>query len=207
MGRASRADAAKHRAEVVVATSKLLRERGATAMTVQELMAAAGLTHGGFYKHFGSKEELVGIAATAAFDEIMALLVELAEEADDPSTAQADLARRYLSTEHRDSPGIGCANTALATDAARSPADSPLRTSYAAGLQTTLERLTAYQETPGRTPEQARRRAIVDFATMVGALTLARATSQTPLSEEILEVVREAITETPPDAAVPTSTA
>ncbi|MEE6257606.1 TetR/AcrR family transcriptional regulator [Plantactinospora sonchi] len=195
MGRASRADAAKHRAEVVAATSKLLRERGAAGMTVQELMAAAGLTHGGFYKHFGSKDELVGVAASTAFEEIMTLLVGLEEGSDDPSAARTTLLRQYLSIEHRDSAGVGCANAALAADAARSPADSPLRASYEAGLRDTLAQFTRYAETADRTPEEARRRAILDFSTMVGALTLARATSQTPLSDEILQVVRQAMTD------------
>ncbi|WP_433113915.1 TetR/AcrR family transcriptional regulator [Micromonospora sp. CA-246542] len=188
MGRTSRAEAARHREEVVAATSRLLRERGAAGMSVQDLMGAAGLTHGGFYKHFSSKDELLGIAAATAFGELLALLDQLSDDSPDRSEARNALLRHYLSPEHRDTPGTGCANTALAADAARSPADSPLRMSYAVGVQETIRRLTDIEDGP-----EARRMALVDLATMVGALTLARATGQTPLSEEILQAAREAL--------------
>ncbi|MFG3558231.1 TetR/AcrR family transcriptional regulator [Micromonospora sp. NPDC047557] len=178
---------------MVAVTSRLLRERGAAGMSVQDLMGAAGLTHGGFYKHFSSKDELVGIAATTAFGELLALLDQLASDLPDRSEARTELLRHYLSPEHRDTPGTGCANTALAADAARSPADSPLRMSYAVGVQETITRLTDLENAPGRDGPEARRRALVDLATMVGALTLARATGQTPLSEEILQTAREAL--------------
>ncbi|MEV4825634.1 TetR/AcrR family transcriptional regulator [Micromonospora sp. NPDC049274] len=193
MGRTSRAEAARHREEVVAVTSRLLRERGAAGMSVQDLMGAAGLTHGGFYKQFSSKDELLGIAATTAFGELLALLDQFSDDLPDRSEARRALLRHYLSPEHRDTPGTGCANTALAADAARASADSPLRTSYAVGLQETVKRMTDLAEAPGRDGTEARRRALVDLATMVGALTLARATGQTPLSEEILQTAQEAL--------------
>ncbi|GLZ62209.1 MULTISPECIES: TetR/AcrR family transcriptional regulator [Micromonospora] len=193
MGRTSRAEAARHREEVVAATSRLLRERGAAGMSVQDLMGAAGLTHGGFYKHFSSKDELLGIAATTAFGELLALLDQLSDDFSDRSEARTALLRHYLSPEHRDTPGTGCANTALAADAARSPADSPLRASYAVGVQETIRRLTDIEDAPGEDAPEARRMALVDLATMVGALMLARATAPTPLSDEILQAAREAL--------------
>ncbi|MFF5179954.1 TetR/AcrR family transcriptional regulator [Micromonospora sp. NPDC000316] len=198
MARTSRAEAARHREDVVAATSRLLRERGATGMSVQDLMGAAGLTHGGFYKHFSSKDELLGIAATTAFGELLALLAQLSDDLPDRSEARSALLRDYLSAEHRDTPGTGCANTALAADAARASADSPLRTSYAEGVQETLKRLTDLESAPDRSDEAARQRAVVDLATMVGALTLARATGQTPLSEEILYTVLDALSTAAP---------
>jgi TetR/AcrR family transcriptional repressor of nem operon len=193
MGRASRADAAKHREDVVNAMSRLLRERGPAAVSVQDLMLAVGLTHGGFYKHFRSKDELVGIAAETAFDEIRALLTRLGEDEPDRTRARSELIRAYLSAEHRDAPGTGCANTALAGDTARAPADSPLRRSFRTGLENTLEQLATLEHAPRRDWEEPYQRAVVDLATMVGALTLARATSGTPLSDQILQVVREAL--------------
>ncbi|TQJ23898.1 TetR family transcriptional regulator [Micromonospora sp. A202] len=193
MGRTSRAEAARHREEVVAVTSRLLRERGAAGMSVQDLMGAAGLTHGGFYKQFSSKDELLGIAATTAFGELLALLDQFSDDLPDRSEARRALLRHYLSPEHRDTPGTGCANTALAADAARASADSPLRTSYTVGLQETVKRMTDLAEAPGRDGTDARRRALVDLATMVGALTLARATGQTPLSEEILQAAQAAL--------------
>lgn len=181
MGRASRVDAAKHREDVVDAMARLLRERGPAGVSVQDLMLAVGLTHGGFYKHFGSKDELVGIATEAAFDEIRALLTRLGEDEPDRMRARSEVIQTYLSTEHRDAPGTGCANTALAGDAARAPVDSPLRRAYLGGLENTLEQLAKLEHAPRPEVEEPYRRAIVDLATMVGALTLARATSRTPL--------------------------
>ncbi|MFC6018139.1 TetR/AcrR family transcriptional regulator [Plantactinospora solaniradicis] len=193
MGRASRVDAAKHREDVVNAMARLLRERGPAGVSVQDLMLAVGLTHGGFYKHFSSKDELVGIATEAAFDEIRAALTRIGEDEPDRTRARSEVIRTYLSAEHRDAPGTGCANTALAGDAARSPADSPLRGSYVAGLEDTLEQLAKLEHAPSHGSEEPYRRAVADLATMVGALTLARATSRTPLSDQILQIVREAL--------------
>ncbi|MCE7010856.1 TetR/AcrR family transcriptional regulator [Kibdelosporangium philippinense] len=187
MGRASKAEAAQHREDVVHATAKLLRERGSASISVQDAMAAAGLTHGGFYKHFASKDELMGIAATEAFEDVLNQLVHLAEDPDKPH-ARAQLVRKYLSTQHRDSPGTGCANAALAGDSAQAESQSPLRKSYVEGMNKTLSFFTELES-----GADARRQAIVDLATLVGALTLARATGRTALSKEILETVKDSL--------------
>ena len=194
MGRASRADAAKHREEVVTATARLLRERGIAGTSVQDLMSSVGLTHGGFYKHFASKDELVGVAATAAFKELQSLLIRISEETPDRTQAQSALFETYLSSEHRDAPGSGCASAALASDVARSPADSALRESYRGGLKETVAVIACFrdQEGPG---DERHREAIRILATMVGALTLARAVGKSTLSEEILQVVRDSLEE------------
>ncbi|MCS5716906.1 TetR/AcrR family transcriptional regulator [Herbiconiux sp. CPCC 205763] len=193
MSRASQADAAKHRDEVVTAAAQLLRERGAAGISVQEVMAGAGLTHGGFYKHFASKDELVGLAATEAFGEILALLDGLRGHDLDRSTLGSRVVNDYLSAEHRDEPGTGCANTALASDSARAP-ESPLRSSYLEGLGGTIERLTEVRKEAGDSDEaDARRHAIETLASLVGALTLARATAGDPLSDELLSVVSEGL--------------
>lgn len=192
MGRASRADAAEHRDEIVAATSRLLRERGAGAVSVNDAMSAAGLTHGGFYKHFASKDELMGLAAAAAFDQRIAGMQRILEEHPERDDATTQMLDRYLSVDHRDAPGTGCGNTAIAADSARAPGDSPLHTAYTAGLRATVEELADYQ--PEDLDEQERRdRAILQLATMVGALTLARGTAGDPISEEILSVTREAL--------------
>lgn len=195
MSRASQADAAKHREEVVTATSRLLRERGAAGMSVQEVMSSAGLTHGGFYKHFGSKDDLVGIAAEAAFGEVLHVISRI--QTDFPASADAGpkLLDEYLSAGHRDDPGAGCANTGLASDSARANADSTLRESYVAGVRATVEGLGGLLQKEDDDADAVRRRAIEHLATMVGALTLARATKGDALSEEILDVVRQALTE------------
>ncbi len=182
MGRVSRAEAARHREEIVQSTAKLLRERGSAGISVQDAMTAAGLTHGGFYRHFASKNELMGIAAGAAFEGMLAHLAELAANPE----GRTELVQDYLSTRHRDDPGTGCPNAALAGDAALT--EGPLREAYADGLEKTLVAMADLEP-----DEEARRRAVVDLATMVGAISLARAAGKSPLSEEILETVREAL--------------
>ncbi|HEX8869313.1 MAG TPA: TetR/AcrR family transcriptional regulator [Lentzea sp.] len=189
MGRSSRADAALHREQIVTATAQLLRERGSAGISVQDVMGAAGLSHGGFYKHFASKDELLGIATTAAFQSVLAQIADLTDRED----AWDAFVAEYLSADHRDSPGTGCANTALATEAARANLDAPLRIAYEAGLKRMIEFLVALQGLPAG-QEVARRRAVADLATLVGALTMARATGTTSLSQEILDIVRDELT-------------
>jgi TetR/AcrR family transcriptional repressor of nem operon len=191
MGRASRAGAAKHHRDVVEATARLLRERGNAGVSVQDVMAAVGLTHGGFYKHFASKDELMGIATDVAFAELLHRVGEITDDFPDKVEARHEMIAGYLSTEHRDSPGTGCPGTALAGDAARVPDTSPLRQSYVRGVEDTLQALAALRQAPGRRKQATRRQAVVDFATLVGALTLARATRGAPVSDEILDTVRK----------------
>ncbi|MGW6934562.1 TetR/AcrR family transcriptional regulator [Lentzea sp. NPDC054927] len=189
MGRASRAEAAQHREQIVTATAQLLQERGSAGISVQDVMGAAGLSHGGFYKHFASKDELLGLATEVAFGSMLAHLADLAGNDD----AWGRLVGDYLSARHRDEPGTGCPNTALAGESAHAGGEAPLRTAYADGLVKTLESLTNLEGLPADR-EAARRRAVVDLSTLVGALSLARATGGTALSDEILRTAREALT-------------
>lgn len=179
-----------HRAQVVSATSRLLRERG-SGVSVQDVMATAGMTHGGFYKHFGSKDELVGVAATAAFDDLNGWFERILADAPGTPEARRELLRNYLSADHRDDPGGGCASTALACDTARAPEGSPLRESYVEGLAKTIDMVAKFQDTED--DAEAHRRAVIEFATMVGALALARAAGKSALSDEILDTVRESL--------------
>ncbi|MFK3980640.1 TetR/AcrR family transcriptional regulator [Micromonospora sp. NPDC050397] len=189
MGRVSRAEAAKHREEVVTSAARLFRERGVGAVSVQDVSAAVGLTHGGFYKNFASKEALAGLAATDAFGDDLERMVA---GTSDAAGARDALLVEYLRAGHRDAPGEGCALTGFAADSARTGDESPLRRSYTEGAKAILARLEEYQdERDGGTDSRAR--AIVELATMVGALTLARATAGDPLSDEILDSVRAAL--------------
>ncbi|WP_053732573.1 TetR/AcrR family transcriptional regulator [Nocardia sp. NRRL S-836] len=181
MGRASRADAARHREEIVRATARLLRERG-SAISVQDVMAAAGLSHGGFYRHFASKDELLAIAATEAFESVAARQAHFADEED----GRERFVRQYLSPEHRDAAGEGCANAALATEVAHSPQDAPIREAYSRGVEDMLRFLTGLDGDRGR--------AVLELSTLVGAISLARATNGTPLSDEVLGTVAAALT-------------
>jgi TetR/AcrR family transcriptional regulator, transcriptional repressor for nem operon len=189
VGRTSTAVAEQHRAEVITNAARLIRRDGAT-VPLSDLMAAAGLTKGGFYKQFRSKDELLGLAASEAFDGILALMAELLPETADRADARQALFADYLAPAHRDDPASGCANTALAADAARAAEDSPLRDAYGAGITATLEALEKYYDDDG----ESRQKAINTLVAMVGAVSLSRATAGTPLSDEILETVRQTLT-------------
>jgi TetR/AcrR family transcriptional repressor of nem operon len=176
MGRSSRAEAAKHREDVVSAASRLFRERGVRGVSVPELMSEAGLTHGGFYKQFESKEALVGEATEFAFDGLRALMAKFdSEQNDDHEAAQASLARFYLSPANRDDFAEGCPTAGLGADIAREKEGSHARKSYAEGATDFASWMA-----DGDEPDFA------TISTMVGALILARATADTPLSDRIL---------------------
>ncbi|MFJ9690901.1 TetR/AcrR family transcriptional regulator [Kitasatospora sp. NPDC101183] len=176
MARASKADAERHREEVIAATSKLVRTHGASGVSVPQAMAAAGLTHGGFYRHFSSKEDLVARACRAAFTERTTAMDDLTKD---------EFLAAYLSTPHRDNPHAGCAAAALAADASRAAPDDPLRESFTEGLRELADKLSRMD---GATPGDDS--ALADLSAMVGALVLARACADEELSERILAAAR-----------------
>lgn len=178
----SKAQVRENRERIVSTASVLFRERGYDGVGVADLMAAAGFTHGGFYKHFASKADLMAEAAACSFAE---------------STAHAALAQpsefiaRYLSREHRDAPGQGCTMAALCTDASRQSPE--VKQTFANGIAQQLSALAS--EDSALTEEQqaqARAHRIAVLAQAVGALILARSCpDDSPLVEEILAVCRE----------------
>ncbi|MFI8003533.1 TetR/AcrR family transcriptional regulator [Streptomyces sp. NPDC086010] len=185
MGRVSQAQAEENRRRVVETASRLFRERG-THVSVADLMKASGLTHGGFYKQFDSKEALVDEATAHAFDEFTRLQRGRAErQAATRDAAQQALIDNYLSVEHRDNPARGCPVAALATDVARQPDDREGRRIFTDGVGAFAEQL-ATDDQDG----------IARLCTMFGALVLARATEGSPLSEDILSAARSALTRT-----------
>ncbi|MER6173032.1 TetR/AcrR family transcriptional regulator [Streptosporangium sp. NPDC001681] len=178
MGRVSQAQAQENRKRVVEAASRLFRERG-TQVSVADLMKECGLTHGGFYKQFASKEALVDEATAHAFDEFARRRTAGPER----HAAQQALIDTYLSVEHRDNPADGCPVAGLATDMARELGDHEAHRVYAEGVSDFAE-LLATEDQDG----------ITRLCTMLGALVLARATKGFPLSEEILTAARAALT-------------
>src|ERR1700744_4891796 len=124
MSRASRADAARHHQELIEAASRLFRERGADAVSVPDIMAEIGLSRGGFYKHFESKEALVAAAMDAAYDQHVERLGRCADEQSrDPEKTRAAFLDYCLSTENRDGPGTGCPSPFVADVARSGPGD------------------------------------------------------------------------------------
>ncbi|MBO1419315.1 TetR/AcrR family transcriptional regulator [Streptomyces sp. FH025] len=188
MPRVSRAEAERSRRRVIDHTARLIREKGPDQVSVPEAMAAAGFTHGGFYRHFASKDDLLAEALAAAFTERREAMEHPAPAGEeDPGPARSPRAAfldRYLSQPHRDHPGQGCAAAALAADAARTEPGSPLRTAFTEGLRELVDAF-------ARLPEPAdREEALADLSTMVGALVLARASQDEDLSADLLAAAR-----------------
>lgn len=182
--RVTKAQAQANRAHIVETASELFRERGYDGVGVADLMAAAGFTHGGFYKHFGSKADLMAEAAACG----------LAKTASDEEALDvAQFFQRYLSREHRDARSTGCTMAALCGDAARQPA--AIKATFADGLEGLLKRAEhAGAENGDQDPHNARARMIERFAQAVGAIMLSRACpDDAPLADEIIEVCRKAI--------------
>lgn len=171
MGRVSQAQAEQNRRHVVETASRLFRERGAQ-ISVADLMNAAGLTHGGFYKQFASKEALFDEAAAHALAELGG------------STATPDaLIDAYLSVAHRDDMAGGCPVAAFAVDIARGEGGAGARDAYSEGVTRFAQRLATDEEDDG----------LARLCTLVGALVLARATKGAGVSEEILEAGRRGL--------------
>jgi TetR/AcrR family transcriptional repressor of nem operon len=164
--RNSRAVAAENREKVVATAARLFRERGIAAVGVAELMEAAGMTHGGFYKHFESKDALIAEACSYSFAEPGGGLRRAAETAK-PGEELKAIVDSYLSRRHRDNPGKGCAIAALGGEVANR--ESPARGALQAGRERLVSVVARYLKGEG-----AKDRASAFVATMVGALINAR---------------------------------
>jgi TetR/AcrR family transcriptional regulator, transcriptional repressor for nem operon len=189
MPRASRAQMELHRQTVLHAASKMVRERGVDGVTVPEVMATAGLTHGGFYRQFESKDALVAQACAAAFTQRLAAMDDALETTDNAEAARRAWLEYYLSPAHRDAPANGCATAALAGDVARAPEGAALRDAYLDGLRKMIEKTERLGNRPAD-PEAREQEVLVELATAVGALVLSRATAGDDLSERLLDTVR-----------------
>jgi TetR/AcrR family transcriptional repressor of nem operon len=185
MPRVSRAEAQQHRQQVIDHTSRLIREKGADQVSVPQAMAAAGLTHGGFYRHFSSKDDLVVQALQAAFTERREAMDRLAEAAPSGQSGRAEFLARYLSDLHRDTPGGGCAAAALAADAARAEPGTPIRTAFTEGLRDLVD---GFRQLGGDADDRGT--ALAELSSLVGAILLARASDDPDLSREILTATR-----------------
>lgn len=174
------------RGRIVSAAAAALRASGVDGIGIADLMRAAGLTHGGFYAHFSSKEELAGEAASTALGQTLAHLRAAAEKAPRGGGRKA-IAAAYLNPRHRDRPEKGCAVAALGADIAR------LAPEARGALEQRLEEMFVLLEAHCGGRGGGRRKAIVMFSTMVGALLLSRTVRSRALSDEILETAREAL--------------
>lgn len=189
----TKAQAQANRARVVETAATLFRERGYDGVGVADLMAAAGFTHGGFYKHFRSKADLMAESAACG----MAQTVALSTGSD-----MAEFVQEYLSRRHRDARASGCTMAALGGDAPRQP--EAVRATFAAGIEKLLATLSPSDVAPDSAEAQEVRARNLDMmAHALGALVLSRACpDDSPLADEILTVCRDKILatlETPPE--------
>src|SRR3981081_1257650 len=179
----SKAQKARTHKRIVAIASKRFREKGLAGFGIAELMKEAGLTVGGFYKHFDSRDDLVAEAGRSAFG-VWPGRVDAAKSGR-PPVSFTDLIDDYMSDAHRKNPGTGCAFSALAPEIARS--DKRTRALTSEQVRKDLELLIGLL--PGEDKRAARSRAILTFSALVGAMALARAISDEVLSREILNTV------------------
>jgi TetR/AcrR family transcriptional regulator, transcriptional repressor for nem operon len=179
----SKAQKERTHKRIVTIASKRFREKGLAGFGIAELMNEAGLTVGGFYKHFDSRDHLVAEALGDAFG-TWQRQKEAAESSGQPLSF-AKLVDDYLSDAHRKNPGAGCAFSALAPEIGRS--DKQTRALTSEQVRNDLELIVGLL--PGKDKRAARSRAILTFSALVGAMSLARAVSDEALSHEILKTV------------------
>lgn len=188
MPRVSKAQAEANHHAIEASASRLFREKGLDTVTVAEVMADAGLTHGGFYAHFASKDALAATACQSAFSFAEEKWRRRIETSATPAAGRRTIAERYLRNANCDPATATCPTATLVTDVARAAEDHPIRAAYLEGVRGQIDLLAGL----GRSGDPAadRAAACVQLATMMGALLLARATHGDPVSTEIVKAAR-----------------
>lgn len=180
--RVSREKFAENRARILDVAGELFRERGFDGIGVADIMKAAGLTHGGFYGHFSSKDSLACEASKALIEKTKIRWQEIVDAAEgDPLEA---LLRHYLSRRNLQSPA--CVFAALTQDVSRHGPE--MQSTFTAGLTDLADVLS--QVVPGATPEMRRAKALSTLSAMMGAVILARAMDDPDLADEFLDATR-----------------
>lgn len=183
----TREKAEENRQQVIEASSRLFRERGFDGVGVSTLMQAAGLTHGGFYKQFESKDDLIAMATQAAIDQSRSRMSAVVGK--DKRASFETAIRHYLSDQHCNAVADGCAFAALGPDAARRGAE--VRRVMQRGVEDQLALLESVIE--AKDDASSRETAIATLSTMVGALILARAVEDPALSSDILQAAAKSL--------------
>ncbi len=177
------AKAASHE-KIIAAAARLFREKGIGATSVADVMKAAGLTHGGFYRHFRSKDDLAAAAIAHAFEDI-ARMLETAMRQNTGHAALAIYIERYLSERHAADPGSGCPIAAIGAEAARAPAAE--RAAFARGSERVMGLIAA---AIGGNGQEASARASGLMALLAGTIVLARTTRSDRARRDILAAGR-----------------
>lgn len=177
---------AENREKILSMASRSFREHGGESSGIGTVMKKAGLTKGGFYRHFESKDDLFVEAVARAFDEMGNSMVQVANSAPGGQALRA-IIERYLSAEHANSPGVGCVISALGPELARKPLS--VRKRIDASLAAYRERLLPF--VPGRTSVEKMAKFQVLFPSMAGVLSAVRMNPSTRRREEVLAEARK----------------
>jgi TetR/AcrR family transcriptional repressor of nem operon len=183
----SKTDKQRSRERIVKTAAKAFRERGVEGIGLADLMKAAGLTHGGFYGHFASRDELIAEAVELALGEGGGAMASIVEGKSSRKTALAQLIDAYLSLAHRDQLGTSCAVATMANDVSRSGARC--RSAYTRQVGRYLDLLVGLIATEERKSRRAR--AMAALSTLVGAVSMARAVNDEKLSRELLKAAAD----------------
>jgi TetR/AcrR family transcriptional repressor of nem operon len=177
--RITKEKASENKQRILEAAARLFRERGFDGIGVADLMREAGFSHGGFYNHFSSKEELIAAASALAFEEL---------DADTQGRGIEAILGRYMSQDHRDDLPRSCPAAALGGDAGRQ--SDQTQTVFKEGVLSWLSRIEGALEQNSSLSERARRDTAINlFAKAVGAVVISRSvSSDSQLSDEILQV-------------------
>jgi TetR/AcrR family transcriptional regulator, transcriptional repressor for nem operon len=186
--RLTKEKAEQNRRLIVDAASRLFRTRGIENVAVADLMKESGFTHGGFYNHFKSKEELITEVVSCSFNNAAKYLSEKIAAASDPQKGLTSSLSEYLSPAHRDACDGGCPASALLVDSARNGQE--VQAAFADGVEAYLDIFAAQI---GGDKKEARQQAIALLSGMVGAMLLSRAVKkgQPKLSDELLSAARK----------------
>lgn len=182
-------EAAQTRDRIVASAAAIFRQQGVEGARLADIMAGAGLTHGGFYKHFASKEALLAEACEHASAIEAGKMLTSAQEVQHGGLAA--IAASYLSPDHRDDPAQGCPFAAIGEDLARS--DQAVRTAATEGCRRLVDVLA--RQSPQLSDAAAQAAAWTQLATLVGAMTLARIVNDPSLSDSILDHARDHLSE------------
>ncbi|KAA1179270.1 TetR/AcrR family transcriptional regulator [Rhizobium tropici] len=192
--RVSREKFAENREKILAVAGELFREKGFDGIGVAEIMKAAGLTHGGFYGHFDSKDELACEASKALVTRSLERWKEVA--ASSPDQPLEALLAHYLSHRNVVEHATGCVFAALTQEVSRH--GPKMQSTFTGGLMGLVEVLE--EIVPGETPEERRRKAFASLSAMVGAVILARAMDSSELSQEFLSATRQELTPLPDES-------
>jgi TetR/AcrR family transcriptional repressor of nem operon len=176
----------KNHENILSVAARSFREHGGESSGIGTVMKKVGLTKGGFYRHFQSKDDLFVEAVARAFDEMGRGMVEAANSAPEGQALRA-MIERYLSARHANSPGAGCLLAALAPEIARKPLS--VRRRIEAYFDAYRERLLPY--VPGQTRDEKLKKCRLLFSSMAGVLMIARMTSDPQVRERRLLEARD----------------